>query len=59
MKLHNIKNYDGLVEYIRYEVKQVLPRSRKVVYWIDRAVNYTAGDNDILQFTGNSSETLQ
>ena len=55
MKLHNIKNYDGLVEYIRYEIKQTIPSSRKVVYWIDKAQNYSAGDNDILQFTGNSS----
>lgn len=43
MKLHNIKNYEGLVEYVRYQVKQALPAIQKVVYWIDKAQNYSAG----------------
>jgi hexosaminidase len=53
MKLHNIKDYDGLVEYLRFEVKQALPASRKVIYWVDQAQTYPTSENDVLQFKGS------
>ena len=56
MKLHNIKDYSGLVEYLRFKVKQALPSSRKVIYWIDGARDYSAAEGDILQFKGHSAD---
>ena len=58
MKLHNIKNYAGLVDYWRYEIKQILPASRKVIYWVDKVQNYSFGEKDIIQFNGNSTQDL-
>jgi hypothetical protein len=56
MKLHNIKDYNGLLEYWRFQVKQALPSSRKVIYWADQVNNYTISPTDILQFSGNTSD---
>ena len=43
MKLHNIKNYDGLIDYWRFELKQSLPPSRKLIYFMDQAREFSAG----------------
>lgn len=56
MKLHNIKDYDSLVEYWRFEVKQALPVSRKVIYWTDGSKQHRTSSEDVLQYSGNSSD---
>ena len=33
-------------------MKQVLPQSRRVIFWRNNAVNVTIGDNDILHYWG-------
>ena len=33
MKLHNLKNYGELQMYWRFQMKQVLPTNRKVIFW--------------------------
>lgn len=56
MKLHNIKTYDALLSTWRFNLKQVLPSSRKIIYWADQEHNTTYSPNDIFQFKGNSSD---
>ena len=36
-------------------MKQVLPATRRVIYWIDESQAVPVSDKDILQFNGNSS----
>ena len=45
MKLHNIKDYDGLIDYWRFELKQSLPSSRKLIYFMDKVHSFSAGEN--------------
>lgn len=52
MQLKNIKNYGELQMYWRYEMKQSLPKERKVVFWLNKAENVTTGPDDILQYWG-------
>lgn len=52
MKLKNIKNYDELQMYWRYELKQALSESRKVVFWRTKSENITTGPEDVLQYWG-------
>lgn len=56
MKLKNIKTYDELQMYWRYELKQALPSSRKVAFWRVKSENIITGPEDILQFWGKQSE---
>lgn len=52
MALKNIKNYGELQMYWRYQLKQSLPASRKVIFWRNDADNLTTGPDDIVQFWG-------
>lgn len=57
MALKNIKNYGELQMYWRYQLKQALPQSRKVIFWRNDADNLTTGPDDIVQYWGSQAQT--
>lgn len=57
MKLRNISGYGQLQMYWRSQLKQVLPSSRKLIFWRNNAENLTTGENDILQYWGAQNDT--
>lgn len=57
MTLKNIKNYGELQMYWRYQLKQFLPSSRKVIFWRNDADNVTTAPDDIVQYWGAQSQT--
>lgn len=59
MKLKNIKNYGELQMYWRYQMKQVLPTSRRVIFWRNDAANVTISDNDILHYWGAQADVAK
>jgi hypothetical protein len=52
MTLHNIKNYVELQMYWRYQLKQALPASRKVVFWRTPDDSIKTGPDDVIQYWG-------
>lgn len=40
------------MEYWRFELKQILPASRKIIYWIDQSQKYPTSEKDVLQYNG-------
>jgi hypothetical protein len=57
MALKNIKNYGELQMYWRFQLKQALPASRKVIFWRNDADNLTTGPDDIVQYWGAQAQT--
>lgn len=55
MKAHGINNYGQLQMYWRSELKSVLSADRKVIFWLNVAVNVTTSGNDILQYWGDQA----
>jgi hypothetical protein len=43
--------------YWRYQLKQSLPASRKVIFWRNDADNLTTGPDDIVQYWGSQAQT--
>lgn len=43
--------------YWRYQLKQFLPSSRKVIFWRNDADNLTTSPDDIVQYWGSQSQT--
>ncbi len=56
MKLKNIEGYGQLQMYWRYRLKQILPSSRKTIFWRNNAENVTTGPDDILHYWGAQDE---
>ena len=59
MKLKNINGYGQLQMYWRYQLKQSLPKSRKVIFWRNNAENVTTGPDDILHYWGSQLDTAK
>lgn len=59
MKQKNIHGYGQLVMYWRYQLKQVLPSSRKVIFWRNNAENVTSGPDDILHYWGSQEDVAK
>jgi hexosaminidase len=57
MKLKNIKSYGELQMYWRFQLKQVLPPNRKVIFWRNDAQNVTTSETDILHYWGTQTDT--
>jgi hypothetical protein len=57
MTLKNIKTYGELQMYWRYQLKQSLPASRKVIFWRNDADNLTTGPDDVVQYWGAQAMT--
>lgn len=45
--------------YWRYQLKQVLPSSRKVIFWRNNAENVTLGSDDILHYWGSQGDVAK
>jgi hexosaminidase len=59
MKLKNIKTYGELQMYWRFQIKQVLPANRKVIFWRNDAANVSTSANDILHFWGAQTDVAK
>lgn len=59
MKLKNLKTYGELQMYWRYQLKQVLPANRKVIFWRNDAANVSIADNDVLHFWGAQTDVAK
>jgi hypothetical protein len=56
MKSKNITNYGQLQMYWRDELKSVLPKNRRVIFWRNNAANLTLSGNDVLHFWGAQAD---
>lgn len=45
--------------YWRYQLKQVLPSSRKIIFWRNNAENVTLGPDDILHYWGSQADVAK
>ena len=54
MKLKNISDIYELQVYWRYQLKQAIPSSRKVIFW-EYDGKIRAGPDDILQYWGSQA----
>jgi len=45
--------------YWRFQLKQVLPANRKVIFWRNDGQNVTTSDNDILHFWGAQTDVAK
>ena len=45
--------------YWRYQLKQVLPSNRKVIFWRNNAENVTSGPDDILHYWGSQEDVAK
>lgn len=59
MKSKGIKSYGELQMYWRFQLKQVLPANRKVIFWRNDAQNVSTADNDILHFWGAQTDVAR
>lgn len=59
MKLKNIKTYGELQMYWRFQLKQVLPANRKVIFWRNDAQNVTTSESDVLHFWGAQTDVAK
>ena len=59
MKLKNIKSYGELQMYWRFQLKQVLPANRKVIFWRNDAQNVTTSESDVLHYWGAQTDVAK
>lgn len=59
MATKGIKSYGELQMYWRFQLKQVLPASRKVIFWRNDGTDVTTSDTDILHFWGAQTDVAK
>ena len=57
MAKNNIANYGELQMYWRKQIKSVLSKDRKVVFWRNDAKDVTTTTDDVLQYWGSQNDT--
>lgn len=59
MATKGIKSYGELQMYWRFQLKQVLPANRKVIFWRNDGTDVTTSDTDILHFWGAQTDVAK
>lgn len=59
MATKGIKSYGELQMYWRFQLKQVLPANRKVIFWRNDGTDVTTSDTDILHYWGAQTDVAK